>query len=298
MKIQTKIQREPDNRTTNLWDDHGIEDCIRIKCRGSVRLPGGTKIAIESREHRGIPKSMPERIDAAYRRLQKTVLDDLRFVAKDPAVLELNDQTTEPDDDLDAVRTTLVIQSHGQTAEVFAYIDRLDAKSRTSGIVWTKHPGLGIRGSVTETPPRICREARGASFKIDKAEWDSDGELDCLCVLGMGHEINETAKESDLETSTVHHQPMAEARRLAANAENEDDAPKKFTMDTAPWGRAGPGAGRRRVGPRRPEGVDQRLPPGSDRRGDRTADDDLLGRSNAVTSAAGRGGPRANPGSR
>ena len=236
MKIQTELQREPDNHTPNLWKDHGIEDCIRIKCRGSVKLPGGTKVAIESREHRGIPKSMPERIDAAYRRLRETVLDDLRFVARNPKALELNDRTTEPGDDLDTIRTTLVMQSHGQAAEVFAYIDRLDAKSRSSGIVWTKHPGLGIRGSVTETPPRICREARGASFEIDKAEWDSDGELDCLCVLGMGHEINETAKGSDLETSSVHHQPMAEARRLAANAETEDDAPKEFTMDTAPWG--------------------------------------------------------------
>ena len=238
MKVHTELVREPDDRRSNLWEDHGVEECIRIRCRGSAQLPGGTKIRIESREHGAIPKNMPMRIHAAYRRLRESVLDDLRLIARTNAPIELNEKTTDADEtgDLDNVRKTLVAQSHGQAAEVFAFIDRLAAKSNDTGIMWAKHPRLGIRGSVTGTPPRISQEARGASFKLDKADWDSDGELDCLCVLGMGHEIDDTNKDADLDTGTVHHRPMAEARRRAANAENEGDAPKEFTMDTAPWG--------------------------------------------------------------
>ena len=234
MKIQTELEQKPHNRTTSLWKDYGIEDCIRIRCRGSVRLPGGTMVSIKSREHIGIPKNMRERIEAAYQRLRENVLNDLRFSTRNNKGVELDEKNTAPDGELDSVRKTLVMQSHGQAAEVFAFIDRLAEEH--SGITWAKHPGLGIRGSVTGTPPRIFQETQGASFELSQPEWDSDGELDCLCVLAMNRAVNDTDKEDDLKRDIVHHEPMVEARRLAANAEDEKDTPTAFTMDTSPWG--------------------------------------------------------------
>ena len=270
MKIQTELQRAPDNHTTNLWEDHGIKDCIRIRCLGSVRLPGGTMVSIKSREHIGIPKSMPERIDAAYRRLRENVLKDLRFSTRNNKGVELEEKNTAPDADLDTVRQTLVTQCHGEAAEVFAFIDRLAGES--NGIIWAKHPGLGIRGSVTGTPPRIFQETRGASFELTKPEWNSDGELDCLCVVAVNQKVNDTDKKDDLQPSSVHHQPMAEARRLAANTEDDKDTPTAFTMDTSPWGLLVAASDNADMEPSGSTTTSQKR----NRRGDRTAEDDLL----------------------
>ena len=235
MTIETELDVRPDNDVSNDWLDRGVEDYVRIRCRGRTMLPGGTKITVESRKHGSIPRDMPERIDAAYRKLQDAVKNDIRFLGASAVKVEIEDRRGEDGGDLDHVREQLLSQSHGDAVAVFALIDRLaDAGDRLS---WSKHPKLGIRGSVTGTAPRICRTASGPDFEIDDADWETEGDADCLCVLAVNHELASTAADDERGNGpSVHYAPMPEARRLAAGAKTAEAAPAEFTFETAPWG--------------------------------------------------------------
>ena len=250
MRIKTELVQKPDKRGDSGWNDHGIKETVRVRCRGSIQLPGGTTVSIKSREHVGIPKNMPERIDAAYRRLRSRVHDDLRLIVRRNEQLEMEDDAGTPDGVLDEVRETLVKQSCGCTAEVFAFIDRL---AETGNALWARYPGMGVRGSLTGKPPRVYRETRGPDFENDSSEWRADGEIDCLCVLAVNYEAQHAERlgrldivdrdrdraqrtDDEITGSDVHYKPMEEALRLAADIPEGADPPEEFTMDTAPWG--------------------------------------------------------------
>ena len=235
MTIETELDVRPDKDVSNGWLDRRVEDYVRIRCRGRTVLSGGTKITVESREHGSIPRDMPDRIDAAYRKLQEAVKNDIRFLGAGRVEVDVEDRKSEDDGDLDHVREQLLSQSHGDAAAVFALIDQLaDAGDKIS---WSKHPKLGIRGSVTGTAPRVCRTASGPDFEIDDAEWETEGDHDCLCVLAVNHELASTATDDTHgNRPSVHYAPMPEARRLAAGAKTAEAAPAEFTFETAPWG--------------------------------------------------------------
>ena len=168
MTIETERSVQPDTDVCNDWLDRGVEDYVRIRCRGRAVLPGGTKLTVESREHGTIPGDMPERIEAAYRRLQDAVKKDLQILGSHALEVEVEEKKRENGGDLDHVREHLLNQSHGDAPKVFALIDELAEAGEA--VLWSKHPKLGVRGNVTATPPRVCRTASGPEFEIDDAE--------------------------------------------------------------------------------------------------------------------------------
>ena len=134
-----------------------------------------------------------------------------------------------PAQEATGVRAELLQDCIIGTAAVLDFIDRVTAPKT---VLWSHDPACGFRGSFTDDRPRIEMTAKGTEW------WANDGELDSLCPLAVGAELDNTDLDDTEVGTEAHRKPLDTAWqrfRQARQARGEEVPEQNKCIDEVGW---------------------------------------------------------------